>query len=341
MGGPDSKEAPTVTAAYSNIALFHSNRHQLDEATRYARKSVEVARRFGTADGLLSASLGVYSNAARYSGDLEGALQAIHESRLIAEQAYQPNDSRRAMILAVALWREGLVLGEHENISLNRPKEAEALIQKAFDLSDEMANRDADDYTSRSYVSMTGRELGDLLRDGDPARALEIYDRTRRRLHEIKNNSKARRDEVLLLAGSSYALRSLRRPSESKQRIDAALAILRDLKEYPANRVEPGGEVETVLRSLADHYADTGETTKATTTYETLLAQVRAGNVHPETDLRHATSLSRIYSSFARVRREAGDVAQASALDRQRLDLWHYWDRKLPSNTYVKRQLEF
>jgi len=49
------------------------------------------------------------------------------------------------------------------------------------------------------------------LRESDPARALAIYDHTRRRLAEVKGNSKARRDEVWLFNGPSYALRRLAR----------------------------------------------------------------------------------------------------------------------------------
>jgi tetratricopeptide (TPR) repeat protein len=258
---------------------------------------------------------------------------------LIAEKAAQPDDSRTTLALAAALWREGLVLGELNNINLDRRQEAVSLLSKAFDLAEDMARRDADDYTSRIYVSMTGRELGDILRDGEPARALAIYDQTRQRLLEIKNNSKARRDEVWILAGASYALRRLQRPLESKQRIDTALAILQDLKEYPSERVRLGTEADAALRALADHYGDTGQTDQAIATYETLLAKVRASNPKPETDLRDANSLSRIYRDLGNFRRRAGDAAQASLLDQQRLDLWRHWDRKLPNNPFVRRQL--
>ena len=267
------------------------------------------------------------------------ALQAIHESRIVAEKAAQSGDTRRTLAYAAALWREGLVLGEFGNISLNRPAEAASLISKAFDLAEDLARRDAHDYTSRSYVSMTGRELGDILREDEPARALAIYDQTRQRLLEIKDNPKARRDEVWPLTGASYALRSLKRPDESRQRIDEALAILRDLKDYPSEKVSLGDEADVALRALADYYADTGRPADAIATYETLLAKVRASNPKPETDLRHANGLSRIYRALGALHRCAGDVAQASMLDKQRLELWQYWDRKLPNNPFIQRQL--
>jgi serine/threonine protein kinase/tetratricopeptide (TPR) repeat protein len=339
MGPPDSQEATIAAGIYSNIALFYSNNHRGDDAAHYARKSLEVARNFSHDEAILSAGLGVFANAARFAGDLDGALAAIREARAIAEKAAQANDSRYTLAYAAALWREGLILGELNNINLDRPQEAASLITKAFDLSEEMARRDARDYTGRSYVSMTGRELGDILRDSDPARALAVYDLARQRLQEIKNNTKARRDEVWVLAGASYALRRLHSPNESKERIDAALAILQDLKDYPSEKVALGSEADAAVRALADHYAETGQTSQAIATYETLLAKVRASDPKPDTDLRHANGLSRIYHDLAALHRRAGDVPQASMLEQQRLDLWRYWDQKLPNNPFVRRQL--
>ena len=94
-GSPNTEEAALITGLYSNIALFHSNQHQLDDAARYAQRGVEVSRRFGNDQEQLSAALGVLSNAARFAGDLEGALQAIHESRLIAEKTANPRTCLR------------------------------------------------------------------------------------------------------------------------------------------------------------------------------------------------------------------------------------------------------
>jgi serine/threonine protein kinase len=338
-GPPDAEEATRIAGMYSNIALFYSNNHRGDDAARYARKSLEVARTFSHDEAILSASLGVFANAARFAGDLDGALAAIRESRAIAEKTTHANDSRYTLAYAAALWREGLILGELNNISLDRPQEAASLISKALDLSEEMARRDAHDYTSRSYVSMNGRELGDILRDNEPARALAVYDLARGRLQEIKNNTKARRDEVWVLAGASYALRRLHRPNEAKERIDAALAILQDLKDYPSDTVVLGSEADAAVRALADHYAGTGQTSQAVATYEMLLAKVRASDPKPETDLRHANGLSRIYQDLAALERRAGDASRAAMLDQQRLELWRYWDRKLPGNAFVRRQL--
>jgi tetratricopeptide (TPR) repeat protein len=338
-GDPNPKEAGTVTRIFSNIALFNSNTHRLDDAARFARRAVDIARRFGNDDMQLSGGLGMLSNAARFTGDLEGALQAIRESRAIAERAVIPDHAARTLNLGAALWREGLILGELNNINMGRPQEAVPLLQRALDLAESIAGKDRDDYVSRTYVAMSGIELGDILRDGEPARALAVYDQTLRRTAEVKDNPKIRRYEVWALAGSSYALRRLGRPDESKKKIDAALAILRDLKDYPAASVTLGEAVDAALRALADYYTDTGQTAAAITTYEELLEKAQASKPLPQTVLRHANGISRIYRDLANARRRAGDAARASALDQQRLELWQYWDRKLPNNPFVRRQL--
>src|SRR5437868_3542597 len=51
------------------------------------------------------------------------------------------------------------------------------------------------------------------------------------------------------------------------------------------------------------------------------------------------TDFSRIYRDLGNLRRRVGHVTEADSLDHQRLDLWQYWDHKLPNNPFVQRQL--
>jgi tetratricopeptide (TPR) repeat protein len=134
-------------------------------------------------------------------------------------------------------------------------------------------------------------------------------------------------------------LRRLRRPAESKHRIDTALAILRDIHEYPAPSIDMGEAADTTLRALADHYADIGETAAAIATYEELLEKVKAANPQPNTDLRHANGLSRIYRELGNLYRRAGRTSQAADLDQQRRKLWRQWNEKLPHNPFIERQI--
>src|SRR5204863_157293 len=85
----------------------------------------------------------------------------------------------------------------------------------------------------------------------DPTRALAVYDRSLLRLGEVKNNIRASRGEAEILACSSYALRRLKRTAEAKDRIDRAFHLLRETKDYPASRINPGSEPDVALRALA------------------------------------------------------------------------------------------
>lgn len=338
QGAPSPSEATVAAKLYANLAMTYQKQHRMEEAVSYARRSVDVSRSLKEEGRFLAQSLGILANTSRFAGDLQGALTAVQESCAIAEKLYEPNDAARVLMLSSAVWRQGVILGELNNINLDRPREALPLLRKAYDLAEDMARRDADDYTSRSYVSMAGRELGDLLRDSAPAEALAIYDHTRRRLAEV-HNQKARRDDIWLLAGSSYALRRLGRNAEANQRIQEALSILGSLHAYPTTQVQPGEETDTALRALADYYAGTGQTSAAIRTYEDLLRKIQSSNPQPENDLRHANSLSRLYADLGKLYLQDGRAVEAGALRKLRVELWSRWDVKLPGNPFVRRQL--
>lgn len=337
------EETRRAVGIFVNLAMTYQKQHQLDRSLENARHAVDLARQWTPFDKrILSKSLSVLANSARFAGNFDESLQSIEEARKIAESSMtDPDNADQVLTLAAALWREGVIFGELNNINVGRQAEAIPLLQRSFDLADGLAGRDRNDYTSRSYVSMAGRELGDLLRDREPARALTLYDRTVARLDEVKQNRKVRRDQVFLHAGASYALRRLGRKQEAERRAQAALAILKDeLHEYPAASIPLGEEADHALRALADHFAETGQTAKAIARYEELLDMVNAGKPRPDSDLRHANGLSRIYASLASLYRETSvGNAHARDLERRRLDLWRNWDRKLPGNSFVKGQL--
>ncbi len=219
LSSSDSENSdPEVARLYMNIALANSNLHRLEDAIRYARRSLDVARRAKRND-YVAAGMSVLSNALRFHGDLEEALKTVREARAFEES--RPDDSARENNLIVVIWREGRILGEDGEINLNRPEEAVKAFETAYDRADRLARRDAADYGSRARFVAAARDLGDILRHSDPVRALEVYDAGLRRAAEI-NNSESSRDRVRLLADSSYPLRTLHRMAEAKQRIDRA-----------------------------------------------------------------------------------------------------------------------
>jgi tetratricopeptide (TPR) repeat protein len=142
-----------------------------------------------------------------------------------------------------------------------------------------------------------------------------------------------------LLAGSSYALRRLNRASEARNRIEAALQLLRETKDYPTDRIDTDSEVEPTLRALGDHLAETGEPLRAAAVYRELLDLILAAKPDSENDLRRAAKLSRIYEALSGLHRRNHQPDPAEAVTALRRNLWLQWDRKLPNNAYVHRQL--
>ena len=323
----------------SNVALAEMNMHRYDDAVRYARREVELARSSGAPTDYVIGGMSVLANALRLSGNLGGALQSITEARALADRAVFSSETQKASVLYSTLNREGMILGEYDSISLDRPAEAMASFQQAYDLTDRQASRDPSDATIRDRVATVGREMADLLTASNPQRALDIYDHSLARLREAKASVRSSRAQAVTLAKSSYALRSLGRTREAEARIESAFALLAATKDYPASQVTLGDEVETALRARADHEAATGQSGRARDMYRDLMGKALASKPNPQEDLRQANDLSRIYLAVARLDRLTGNNPEAQSVDAQRRELWRLWDRKMPNNPYVQRQL--
>jgi serine/threonine protein kinase len=340
QGDPSQAERKAAASVYANVALANLNQHRFDDAALYARRGVDLARTIVSTRNELPSALSILSNALRCQGDLERGLEAIREARSAIEGMAYSNDANRTFALYNIFLREGLILGEDGGINLDRPEEAIVPLQKAFDVTEEMAAKDPKDFTSRSRVGTAARELGDILRHRDPRRAAEVYDVGIRRLGESRNNLKTRRDRAVLMAKSAYALRRLRRGPEAQKRIEAAFAILKETKDYPADRITLDSEVYTALCAQeADDYAEQGEPRRALDIYEELLRKITVSKPDSLTDLRDATKLSNLYETLAALYRQTHDSAKSENLSARRLELWRHWDRKLPNNPFVLRQI--
>jgi tetratricopeptide (TPR) repeat protein len=179
-----------------------------------------------------------------------------------------------------------------------------------------------------------------ILRHSDAHHALTDYDHTLRHLAEVRGNSTFRRYEVEALAGSSTALQRVGRSAEARQRLDDAFERLSQLKLYPAEKVTPRLATYKALCARADFEAANGSITRGIEIYQKLLDQIRATKIEPETSLDDAVDLSSIYRAISGLRRRNREPDRAEALSALRLELWRNWDRKLPGNAFVHRQLE-
>ncbi len=335
----EDKEGKRAAPLFVNVGLANLNMHHMENAIKFASRAVELARQSGSSPAELSRALSVLGNARRFSGDLTGARTIMQEARLLAEKGFNPSDSGSMLILSAAHWREGLLLGEKDNINLALEKDAIPSFEKALQLSTQAADKDSKDYSSRTYIAMAGNELGDLLRDRDPRAALRTYDYVIKRLSEIPSNRRINDYLVWANTGSTYALRRLRQPAEAQRRLDAALELLKKGKQWPATSVLMGQEADAYLRALAEQQLATGKADLAWQTYKELERLIAASQPHPGSDLRHANGISRLYDGLAKSAIQNKLPEEATAYTQRRTALWKDWDRKLPNNSFVLRQL--
>lgn len=329
----DKPEAPAILSTYANVACFYMLGNEFDEALKFCNRGSELARAFDrqTERGEF---LSVSAQVLRYRGDLAEALKTAKEAVRLQDPGSGEVGLSQATSFVAALMEEGWVLGEDNAISLGRSDDAVAILEQAFRIADGFAHKDRNDQIFREQLALAGGSMADILRHSDPRRALAVYDHALRHMAEISDTQTR---DVWLLAGSSYALRQLGRPNESRHQLDTAFARLEQLKLYPAE--DTGFEADRVLHALADHEADIGNISRAIGVQEELLKRLMAGGAKPASLLNDAMSESRIWEALASLQRRAGRASLASTIDAQQLELWRHWGQKLPNNPFVLQQI--
>jgi tetratricopeptide (TPR) repeat protein len=314
---------------------------QLDDALRICDRAIQMGLLLNI-QSYIGNFYWVKAEVFQNRGDPDAALKAVRESlRLLDPGTDKIGQGQQTMGFVQALSLEGKILGQDSVVSLGRYEEAAASLGRSFTIIDGFVHRDTNDQFSRNRLADAGVNLGDVLRHFDARRSLDIYDHTLRHLAEVRNNTAFRRFEVSALAGSSYSLRRLGRPADARERLDAAFERLRQLKLYPAEKVETGSEAEDALRALAEYEVGTGNLRRATELYQNILDLTETTNSKPENSLTDALDRSSIYRAMSALLGRAAKADLASALEARDRDLWQQWDRKLPNNAFVHRQLEF
>lgn len=341
----DEKMAGLVwwTAAHIDV---NSAKHEL--ARQDGRLAVESLRKVALAKNTpeswaeLGSALGTYANASRFVGELQEGLTAIQESREIIgrEMKANPNNASLKLRFATALWREGCILAEYDAPSLGQTEPAIQNFSQAMDYAAQVARLNPRDTVSRLYVGTHAWKLGSLLADQDPARALAIYDQGLTSLEEMPPGRATREAYIIhLLARSTYCLRALKRPSDVDRRLNKSYELLKQIKAYPADKIEFNRPAEITLRAHADNEASLGRVQHAISLYEEILQKMDAWGSKPFESLEVANHYSVTYEGLARVHRQNHDLRAAQAIDAKRRELWTSWDAKIPNNPFVKRVL--
>jgi len=325
---------------YYNVADQFAGEQLFEESLRLCMRGVELAKMFDR-PAHAGNFLRISARVSQRRGDLEEALRAIQESVKILDPGPEwINQGGKAGNFVLALVYKGRILGEDNGVSLGRPEEAVASLERAFQMADTFVHHDPDDHQFRGELATVGISLGGILRHGDPRRALDAYDHTLRHLAEVRNDVHLERYEVNLLAGSTYALSRLERFDEARRRLDMAFDRLKQLKFYPADTISPGSEAAETVQAFADYEDHRGNLSSAIRLYSELLTKIQTAKRGSAPGLEDAVHLSTIYRSAAALYRRARRADAATTLEARRLDLWRQWDHTLPNNEFVRRQLE-
>jgi tetratricopeptide (TPR) repeat protein len=335
-GALAASDAYFAAQMLGNVGVAFQNNRKFTDSVRYGRQALAIADAFEPARRLRGSALGVLAFALFQLGDLDEALATANQSLAQVEKEAAGGNATMRGNLVNALWRRGRILGEGTGVSLGRKDEALADFQRALDVSEELAARDAADSLSRRNVAKVALQMGNILRHRGAATALTVYDKGLVRIREVKSNPAASRMEAELLASSSYPARWLERTDEARKRIDASFNLLRELKQYPADALEPVSEAGITLRALADHLAETGQPAEAAVRYEELIKMLTAWpGLRPGDDLRDGITMASMWGALADLYRRLGRPVDASALDSRSDELLKTWEKRLPDNAVL------
>src|SRR5262249_55411056 len=106
------EEIAPIARIYANLAIAYGNGHRFDDCIRSARRGIEVASGVPSARTSRSLAVGALASALRWTGDLDGALQTVRESRKILDATPDRGLSYRMNSIEL-LSREGRILGEY------------------------------------------------------------------------------------------------------------------------------------------------------------------------------------------------------------------------------------
>ena len=337
LGNASPEDRSTAARLFMNASTTYTHLHLYEDSAHYARRAVAISE---PAQPIQGRALIRLAQALRNGGDLNGALETIRQAHLVLEATSYPSDMQRILGLEDVLLQEGVILGGANDPNLGQRDEAIQAFQKAVNLMEPLASKDPHDSLVRYNEISAAMELAALVSYSNPRRGLALYERALARLREIQDSLNRRTHEAACLADSSLPLLRLHRSKQAKERIDAAFSLLRTAGVYPAAQIDREGPAADALRALAAYEEDSGHTRPAAALYQELLDKRIASKPDLQTDLPEAYDISRVYQVLATLYRRSGQSEKSKTLEIASRDLWHDWDRRLPNNAFIARQLQ-
>jgi len=327
-------QAISVNLEQTKEAVVHGSRSAAARARIY-----RLTGKPGDEANYASAMLGL-AETLRFEGSLEAALEQAAAGRKIHERQYEAakGQTSPARRLVWACYMEGRLLGSANTVSLGRFDEAERTFDRGLTIARKVVESDREDISTRTLLASLANELGLLRLERNPAASLDLFDEAYRRRSEIPPSNPAHREKSDMLAASIRALARLGRHDEARARLDQLFVALREAKKYPGE-VRPDNDAANALVAKAEAVAAAGQLDQAAKIWKELISGYEASDRRAADDLHWAMYHSVAYRSLARVLALEGKSEEERAWREKDTALWASWNRKLPQNVFITRQL--
>ncbi len=338
-GPADRASARLIVSIGTNLANRYQMQEENAEAIRLLRQLKDLSAAAGESGQIGSLRI-VLARTQRRTGDLESALATIRETT--RGEPAPPMDKASVGLVRryrLALAVEGEILFSTHGASLGLAREALEPLERAARIGEELVARNPNDALIRMAVASDLYRLADALDGSDPGRALILLESATVALGQVQGNQRANREQVKCRAAAAETLLRLGRKDAARRHLDSAFSLLGRLGTYPAKRIELCEETCLALRARGRFETETGRLAEAAGTYRELLAAFRNADAKPERSLDQSMDYAEIQLALAGVLDRSGDSAGRAEMLGRREALWRQWERKLPGNGFVRRQL--
>jgi hypothetical protein len=338
--GPDS--IADASSGYQATFRYYLGLRRFDEAERYARIALELARQeVATGRPRARASLGrvlfVYADVLRATGRLEESLATARDAGTVLDEEIRSDPG--AMLTTIrrlgAYNREALALADAEGASLGRWAEAYEAQQRMIDGFRTIASADAADMDARVnlaegliWQAKSWRIRGEA-READ-ARIAEAQTAVAALTDQLDSK---RRLHASIAVEAGHALRARGRAAEARNRLHEAQAVLDageddrampDCESPRAAALELSIALALDARQAVDDQARQFESTIDSKPFDVL---------------DNAACLSWRLETVSGAAAGAGRAALAQLLDARRAEIARHWQNTLPAGTPLPWQL--
>jgi hypothetical protein len=338
--GPDSMA--DAASGYQTIFRYYLVRERFDEAERYARKALDLARR-DVATGRpqartsLARVLSTHSDVLRATGRLEESLATARDSgtMLDEEGRLDPSSMLVRMRRMVAYNREGLALADIESASLGRWSEADTAQQRVVDAFRSLVAEDPGNMDARTnltevliWQARSWRIRGNLnVAENKIAEARVVADAITDKL-DVK---KPFQTQIAVERG--HLLRARGRLAEAWERVREAQALL---GAAASDRALPACDspAASVIELNIVLGMDQGDAVDDRARHFASALRARPFDV-----LNHATCLSWRLDTLRASAARAGRADLARDLENRRTEISRHWRRRLPAALQLPWQL--